>query len=87
MGGGSDVGQGEVSCQSNLGGGWIHCGDRGRGDVVQHGLDVGEPMMLADIGGKEVTVQVGGGEGGGTCLFFQVATQASVNSLQGGDGT
>ena len=48
MGGGSDVGQGEVSCQSNLGGGWIHCGDRGRGDVVQHGLDVGEPMMLAD---------------------------------------
>ena len=25
---------------------------------------VGEPMMLADIGGKEVTVQVGGGGGG-----------------------
>ena len=25
---------------------------------------VGKPMMLADIGGKEVTVQVGGGGGG-----------------------
>ena len=33
---------------------------------------VGEPMMLADIGGKEVTVQVGGGEGGKgwRCVFF-----------------
>ena len=32
--------------------------------VLNTDWTVGEPMMLADIGGKEVTVQVGGGEGG-----------------------
>ena len=29
--------------------------------VLNTDWTVGEPMMLADIGGKEVTVQVGGG--------------------------
>ena len=32
--------------------------------VLNTDWTVGEPMMLADIGGKEVTVQVGGGGGG-----------------------
>ena len=31
---------------------------------------VGEPMMLANIGGKEVTVQVGEGEGGEEVWLF-----------------
>ena len=65
MGGGSDVGKGEVSCQSDVGKRWIHCGIEG-GETVVLTTDwmVGEPMMLADIGRKEVTVQVGGGGGG-----------------------
>ena len=32
--------------------------------VLNTDWTVGEPMMLADIGGKEITVQVGGGGGG-----------------------
>ena len=32
--------------------------------VLNTDWTVGEPMMLADIGGKKVTVQVGGGGGG-----------------------
>ena len=35
--------------------------DRGETVVLNTDWTVGEPMMLADIGGKEVTVQVGGG--------------------------
>ena len=33
--------------------------------VLNTDWTVGEPMMLADIGGKGVTVQVGSGGGGG----------------------
>ena len=35
--------------------------ERGETVVLNTDWTVGEPMMLADIGGKEVTVQVGGG--------------------------
>ena len=41
--------------------------------VVNTDWTVGEPMMLADIGGKEVTVQVSGG-GVRIMLFEQVSS-------------
>ena len=42
--------------------------------VLNTDWTVGEPMMLADIGGKEVTVQVGGGR------FREAYTCMSVGS-------
>ena len=78
MGSGSDVGKEEVSCQSDMGRRWIHCEDGftveidgGETVVLNTDWTVGEPMMLADIGGKEVTVQVGGrGWGGGVASLI-----------------
>ena len=62
MGGGSDIGQGEVPVRAT----WEEDGftveiEGGETVVLNTDWTVGEPMMLADIGGKEVTVQMGGG--------------------------
>ena len=45
--------------------------ERGETVVLNTDWTVGEPMTLADIGGKEVTVWVGGGDGGKgwRCVF------------------
>ena len=52
--------------------------------VLNTDWTVGEPMMLADIGGKEVTVQVGGGAGRHTScqhIILSILVAMSIQAL------
>ena len=48
--------------------------------VLNTDWTVGEPMMLADIGGKEVTVQVDGGGGGRHNIILSILVAMSIQT-------
>ena len=50
--------------------------------VLNTDWTVGEPMMLADIGGKEVTVQVGGGGGGRHNIILSILVAMSIQARE-----
>ena len=53
----------------------------GEAVVLNTDWTVEEPMMLADIGGKEVTVQVGGGGGGRHNIILSIVSSHEHTSM------